>query len=54
MKKIIEICKWIENYNIEVIKNIEQESIDVYNFIKKEFETSKGTGLTEQAIKEIK
>lgn len=40
MKKISEISNWIENYSIEIIENIEHESIDVYNFLKKSFVNS--------------
>lgn len=40
MQKIKTISNWIENYSEEIIKNIEQESIDVYNFLKKEFNNS--------------
>ena len=37
MKDINEISEWIENHSTEIIRNIEQESVDVYNFLKKEF-----------------
>lgn len=40
MEKIKAISNWIENYSTEIIENIEQESIDVYNFLKSEFQTS--------------
>jgi len=37
MKNIVEISDWIENNSNEIIENIEQESIDVYNYLKTEF-----------------
>ncbi len=41
MKNIIEkISDWIEDHSIEIIGNIEYESIDVYNFLKMEFSKS--------------
>ncbi|AXT59283.1 hypothetical protein D1816_02605 [Aquimarina sp. AD10] len=40
MNKIEEISYWIENHSSEIIGNLEQESIDVYNFLKTEFENS--------------
>ncbi len=40
MNEIEEITEWIENYSTEIIKNIDQESVDVYNFLKKEFNES--------------
>ena len=40
MNKITEISEWIENHSTEIIKNIDQESVDVYNFLKKEFNES--------------
>lgn len=40
MKKIESISIWIENHSTEIIENINQESIDVYNFLKREFKTS--------------
>ncbi|MGV8946260.1 MAG: hypothetical protein ACOH1N_07515 [Lutibacter sp.] len=40
MEKIREISDWIENHSTEIIGNIDQESIDVYDFIKSEFKKS--------------
>jgi len=40
MKKIREISEWIENNSAEIIENIDQESVDVYNFLKAEFKKS--------------
>ena len=40
MNKIEDISYWIENYSSEIIENLEQESIDVYRFLKTEFENS--------------
>ena len=40
LNKIVEITEWIENHSTEIIRNIDQESIDVYNFLKKEFNES--------------
>ncbi len=40
MNKITEITEWIENHSTEIIENIDQESVDVYNFLKKEFNKS--------------
>ena len=40
MNKITEISVWIEKHSTEIIKNIDQESVDVYNFLKKEFNES--------------
>ena len=40
MKKIREITDWIENNSNEIIENIDQESVDVYNFLKTEFKKS--------------
>jgi len=40
MKEIREISDWIENHSTEIIENIDQESIDVYNFLKTEFKKS--------------
>lgn len=40
MEKIREISDWIENHSTEIIGNIDQESIDVYHFIKSEFKKS--------------
>ena len=40
MKKIREITDWIENNSTEIIENIDQESVDVYNFLKTEFRKS--------------
>jgi hypothetical protein len=40
MKKTREITEWIENNSTEIIENIEQESVDVYNFLKTEFKKS--------------
>jgi hypothetical protein len=40
MKEIREISAWIENHSTEIIENIDQESIDVYNFLKIEFKKS--------------
>ena len=40
MKKIREITDWIENNSTEIIENIDQESVDVYNFLKNEFRKS--------------
>ncbi len=40
MQKIETISNWIENHSIEIIENIEQESIDVFNFLKKQFQNS--------------
>ncbi len=37
MKKTKEIANWINRYSNEIIKNIEQESIDVFIFLKSEF-----------------
>jgi hypothetical protein len=37
MKKTREITDWIENNSTEIIENINQESVDVYNFLKTEF-----------------
>lgn len=34
------IAAWIENHSSEIVNNLEQESIDVYNFLKEEFEKS--------------
>ena len=40
MKNINKISKWINEYSNEIMENIEQESIDVFNFLKSEFEKS--------------
>ena len=40
MRNIVEISDWIENNSVEIIENIEYESIDVYNFLKIEFSNS--------------
>jgi len=40
MNKIIEIAEWIENHSTQIIKSIDQESVDVYNFLKKQFSES--------------
>ena len=40
MKKTREITDWIENNSTEIIENIDQESVDVYNFLKTEFNKS--------------
>lgn len=40
MQKINSISNWIENHSTEIIKNIEQESIDVYVFLQNEFSNS--------------
>jgi len=40
MEKIREISNWIENHSTEILENIDQESVDVYNFLKKEFNKS--------------
>ena len=40
MNKIAEITEWIEKHSTEIIENIDQESVDVYNFLKKEFNES--------------
>ena len=40
MKKIQEITDYIENNSTEIIENIDQESVDVYNFLKTEFKKS--------------
>ncbi len=40
MKKIEYLSCWIENYSRKISKNLEQESIDVYRFLKSEFENS--------------
>lgn len=40
MKEILEISDWIEIHSTEIIENINQESIDVYNFLKSEFKKS--------------
>lgn len=40
MNKITEITEWIENHSTEIIENIDQESVDVYNFLKKKFNES--------------
>jgi hypothetical protein len=37
MEKTKIISNWIEKHSKEIIENIEQESIDVYHFIKEEF-----------------
>ena len=43
MKNIKEISDWIEANSKEIIKNIEQESVDVYNFLITEFTKSNVT-----------
>lgn len=43
MDKILKISKWIEDHSNEIIQNIEQESIDVYNFLQNEFHQSNVT-----------
>lgn len=43
MDKIIEISNWIENNRLQIIENIEQESIDVYNFLRNQFQNSNTT-----------
>ncbi len=43
MKKIQEITNWIEDNSTEIIENIDQESVDVYNFLKSEFKKSNVT-----------
>lgn len=35
------VFEWVEDNHFEIIDNIEQESIDVYNFLKKEFASSR-------------
>ncbi|WP_300024695.1 hypothetical protein [uncultured Maribacter sp.] len=40
MNKITEISVWIEKHSMEIIKKIDQESVDVYNFLKREFKES--------------
>lgn len=35
-----EIAEWIEKHSTEIIKSIDQESVDVYNFLKKQFNES--------------
>lgn len=40
MNKITEIAEWIENYSTQIIENIDHESVDVYNFLKKQFSES--------------
>ncbi len=40
MNKITEITEWIEMHSTEIIENIDRESVDVYNFLKKEFNKS--------------
>jgi len=40
MKKIVTISNWIELHSKEIIGKLEQESIDVYNFLKNEFAKS--------------
>ena len=40
INKITKITEWIESHSTEIIENIDQESIDVYNFLKKEFNKS--------------
>jgi hypothetical protein len=40
MNEIIDITEWIENHSTEIIDNISQESIDVYNFLKTEFKNT--------------
>jgi len=40
MKKTREITDWIENNSTEIIENIDQESVNVYNFLKTEFKKS--------------
>ena len=40
MKKTRKITDWIENNSTEIIENIDQESVDVYNFLKTEFKKS--------------
>jgi hypothetical protein len=40
MKRIREITDWIEKNSTEIIENIDQESVDVYNFLRTEFEKS--------------
>lgn len=40
MKRINEIANWINRYSNEIIENIEQESIDVFNFLKTEYSKS--------------
>ena len=41
MNNINEIAEWIEGNSQDIIANINQESIDVYNFLKAQFNTSK-------------
>ncbi|MDC6350059.1 hypothetical protein PP178_00720 [Zeaxanthinibacter sp. PT1] len=43
MRNIESISKWIEEYSADIVGNISRESIDVYNFIKSEYETSNVT-----------
>ncbi len=40
MKKTTEIANWINRHSDEIIENIGQESIDVFNFLKNEFSKS--------------
>ena len=43
MDNVEEISSWIENHSKEVVESIEQESINVYNFLRREFEKSNVT-----------
>ena len=40
MKNINEIAEWINRHSVEIIENIDQESVDVFNFLKTEFSES--------------
>lgn len=40
MQKIQDIASWIELHSEEIIREIKQESIDVYDFLKREFSNS--------------
>lgn len=40
MNNMTEIAEWIEKHSTEIIKSIDQESVDVYNFLKKQFNES--------------
>ena len=40
MRPINEIAEWINKYSNKIIENIEQESVDVFNFLKTEYSKS--------------
>ena len=40
MKSIDEIAEWINIHSLEIIENIDQESVDVFNFLKTEYSKS--------------